>query len=157
MTESTDPWGVDLPRDEGWKGTVPASIRLTRRDPEQDRLFDLVAFPCHAAIIRSRPRDGKPLCPLLTARQHSRRRTPVEGTDADVRRRIQTEVPVQARGRPCRVGRLVRSQRAPFIMHTFTCPLSIWSLPVRLGGEGGSEVEAVPARGLPARRSGAAA
>jgi transposase len=33
---------VDLPRDRDRKRTVPVSIRLTRREPEQDRLFQLL-------------------------------------------------------------------------------------------------------------------
>lgn len=45
---------VDLPRDGDRKRTVPVSIRLTRRDPEQERLFSLLG------LQRYHPEAAKP-------------------------------------------------------------------------------------------------
>ena len=45
---------VDLPRDEHRKRTVPVSIRLTRREPEQERLFRLLD------LLRFHPEVTKP-------------------------------------------------------------------------------------------------
>jgi hypothetical protein len=35
---------IDLPRDNSRRRTVPVSIRLTRREPNEQRLFELLAL-----------------------------------------------------------------------------------------------------------------
>jgi hypothetical protein len=51
---------VDLPRDGDRKRTMPVSIRVTRREPEQERLFQLLG------LQRFHPEVAKPAQPQPT-------------------------------------------------------------------------------------------